>query len=265
MCKHDATAKSCTLGSERFTCPAPPPPPPASLPPRGVKVLSGKTWGTTALTCVTDPGQTTVGSGAYATIAAQCCEADGTCRRFKGSNNDEGCIAGHSKTGTVVATTFAEAHAMCIAKGLQLCSKSCRGTGCHYNRHPVWTDLECDAAQGAGMTGSALVYNKGEEYGVEYDYDSLQEVKEASDSEGGKPSAALPSGALAAIAVGGGLLLLGVVFVALRKVCSRKTGLKEEAPASDNATTVQITSLPAPPAPAAEAQDGAGSLSGGHV
>ena len=117
--------------------PSPSPP----LPPLGVKVLSGRAIGVDAFECVTNPTQTSVGSGAYATIAAQCCEADGTCRRFvDGKNNDEGCIAGHSgqvvPKGAITPTTYSEAYAMCDALGLQLCDKSCVNQGCFYNNHP---------------------------------------------------------------------------------------------------------------------------------
>jgi len=121
---------------------SPSPPPRGSLPPRGVKVLKAST---DAMACVTDPSQTTAGSSTWNAIAAQCCEADGTCRRFVGSNDDDGCVAGHSKKGSVVPTTFAEAFALCDSLGLQLCDTSCKGKGCYYNRHHVWTRLECDA------------------------------------------------------------------------------------------------------------------------
>jgi len=94
---------------------------------------------------VRDPTQTTAGTGDWKAIAAQCCESDGTCRRYVGDRND-GCVAGHSSREGVVPTTYAQAVAMCADHGLQLCEKSCRNAGCWYNRHPVWTALPCEVS-----------------------------------------------------------------------------------------------------------------------
>merc|ERR1712110_121506 len=112
--------------------------PPVIFPARGVKVLRGWDSGTSEIACVTDPNQTTVGSGNFATIATQCCEADGTCRRYVDTNDNDGCIAGHSRKvspqGSIQAMAYAKARASCSALGLQLCTTSCAGKGCLYNR-----------------------------------------------------------------------------------------------------------------------------------
>ena len=101
---------------------------PASLPPGGVQVLDGGDGSLRA--CVADASQTAVGSLVRDVIAAQCCEAGGGCMRFVGTNDDEGCVAGHAKKGGVRPMTFAEAHARCSALGLQLCNTDCAGKGC---------------------------------------------------------------------------------------------------------------------------------------
>jgi len=84
----------------------------------------------------------------YSTIAAQCCTS-GThkCRRSdtRVVGNDK-CIAGTSKQGQIKALTFAQAQNKCDALGLTLCRKSCAGTGCSYNSHPVYTGLPCGNA-----------------------------------------------------------------------------------------------------------------------
>ena len=95
--------------------------------------------------CVRDPAQTTAGTGQFNTIAAQCCKSDGTCHR---SIENSGCVAGHSKNEGLTPTTYSQAVAMCEEHGLELCTQSCRNTGCLYNRHPVWTALPCMDASG---------------------------------------------------------------------------------------------------------------------
>jgi len=87
-------------------------------------------------------------------IAGQCCMSDSTntaqakdvCRRFQPEigNNDAGCIAGHVTKGTLVPMTFRQIESRCAEIGLQLCHQSCKGRGCYYNRHPVWSGIECN-------------------------------------------------------------------------------------------------------------------------
>ena len=83
-------------------------------------------------------------------IAAQCCSPSNQCRRQPGGV----CIAGFSGRSSgggfagdpwIIAMTYGEAKATCTSKGLQMCSKSCAGTGCWYNAHPVYTDKPCPA------------------------------------------------------------------------------------------------------------------------
>lgn len=82
-------------------------------------------------------------------IAAQCCErGTGECRRFVGTNNDAGCIAGFSRESRptfIELFTYGEAADKCESLGLTLCEQSCRNAGCFYNRHPVFTKIPCDA------------------------------------------------------------------------------------------------------------------------
>jgi len=86
-------------------------------------------------------------------IAAQCCERDtGECRRYVGTNNNAGCIAGFSsfsRPTNIELFTYGEAVSKCESLGLTLCERSCRHMGCFYNRHPVFTKLPCDAPPSA--------------------------------------------------------------------------------------------------------------------
>ena len=84
-------------------------------------------------------------------IAAQCCTGPGwnggaftnsVCRR-RLTNNDD-CIAGPSDS--IVSYTFEQTLEKCTTLGLQLCDFSCRGQGCWYNSHPVWSNVPCPAA-----------------------------------------------------------------------------------------------------------------------
>lgn len=82
-------------------------------------------------------------------IAAQCCTRNDQCRRSttwdQGSNR--GCIVGVSANVAphITQMTYAETVAKCASLGLQLCVQSCRGKGCNYNRHPVYTNKPCPA------------------------------------------------------------------------------------------------------------------------
>ena len=77
----------------------------------------------------------------------QCCEADGTCRRYVGTNDEEGCVAGFSDRDgdgrDIAKYTWSAALAKCESLGLTLCDKWCRGNGCLYDRHPVYTSIPC--------------------------------------------------------------------------------------------------------------------------
>ena len=119
-------------------------------------------------------------------VAPQCCEADtGECfRRFPNRGSNADCIAGVASTETSLTRfTYGEHsrastphvdrspsilprllctcsalcfHAMllsgdtveyCGARGLVLCSKTCRNTGCLYNNNPVFSSLPCAPAR----------------------------------------------------------------------------------------------------------------------
>jgi len=87
----------------------------------------------------------------YPQIAAQCCTSDNQCRRtpiWGQSNANRGCVAGTSSNVAphITQMTYAESVGMCASLGLQLCAQSCKGTGCNYNRYPVFTNLPCPAA-----------------------------------------------------------------------------------------------------------------------
>jgi hypothetical protein len=80
------------------------------------------------------------------TIATQCCDSNGGCfRRFDDDNSK--CVAGYSieASGSPYITphTYAEALSICSSLELRLCEKSCKGKGCSYNLHPVYTSLPC--------------------------------------------------------------------------------------------------------------------------
>lgn len=84
-------------------------------------------------------------------IAAQCCTRDDQCRRtvrWGQSNFNSGCIVGVSSNTAPFVTqkTYAGTVTICASLGLQLCAQSCKGKGCNYNRHPVFTNRPCPAA-----------------------------------------------------------------------------------------------------------------------
>ena len=167
----------CTAGGI-LTCDAPPPPPPpppsppppspadaappppssvdTSIPEGGVQVMEGgmdqeMTFclkpGMESVRSVTDvPGAATQMRNPQ--IAAQCCTRDNQCRRFTEQGHNRGCVVGVSSNTAPFITqmTYAGAVAMCSSRGLQLCSQSCKGMGCNYNRHPVFTNKPCPPA-----------------------------------------------------------------------------------------------------------------------
>jgi len=87
-------------------------------------------------------------------IAAQCCTTSTTtdpddCRRRSGPNGqfsdlNADCIAGVQGAGyEFVEMTYGQAVTACANKGLALCSQSCVGKGCGYNKNPVFSALPC--------------------------------------------------------------------------------------------------------------------------
>lgn len=82
-------------------------------------------------------------SGYRAVIMAQCCTTSGTCRRRWPGNSNSDCVAGISGSSSQQPFTWSENKEWCETRGLTLCSKSCSGTGCSYNRHPVYTGILC--------------------------------------------------------------------------------------------------------------------------
>ena len=134
--------------------PPPSPPPPLPPPPAALwrEVLDGGSRRFPSVTCVQDPTTTHLqrsnandANDPWYQIAGQCCEADGTCRRFVGTNNEAGCISGRwsDGAGITLTHTYAQLEERCENLGLQLCSSSCSGTGCYYNDLPVWTSNSC--------------------------------------------------------------------------------------------------------------------------
>ena len=81
-------------------------------------------------------------------IAGQCCTSEGECRRrfttdgSRSSSNDD-CLSGVYFTTSFFAMTYAETLSRCEAVGLQLCTQSCRGQGCSYDRAYVWSSIPC--------------------------------------------------------------------------------------------------------------------------
>jgi len=116
-------------------------------PPRqGVQVLDGGSKQSPSTTCVDPTSDVTAINGKP--IAAQCCDKGGNraCRRVAPDkkNDDEGCIAGFARNKPPEVMTYAAAQAKCAALGLDMCEKSCSGTGCYYNNYPVYTKLTCE-------------------------------------------------------------------------------------------------------------------------
>jgi len=133
--------------------PSLPPAPPPGIPPSGMQVRrgnadDGESDADAFVACLL-PGVddlTTTAPFERETIAVQCCRTDGTCVR-KTSDDDDTCLSGFSdKDGSppyITEHTFGEAVSICAANGLELCAGSCAGTGCSYNRHPVFSSLPC--------------------------------------------------------------------------------------------------------------------------
>lgn len=150
--------------------PSPPHPPPVLIPFGGVAVLNGDAPGRTAfnstsaiLFClypgdeaITDPTQLGIGVPTpKSRIAGQCCTEAQECRRRPLPNGDENgndaCISDFSSPrgnpkGEIRPMTFGEVKTYCAGLGLGLCRQSCRGTGCQYDRHPVFTGVPCPYA-----------------------------------------------------------------------------------------------------------------------
>ena len=136
------------------------PPPTSTIPSTGIAILDGNAAGKPTLFCVW-PGDDQVTSSTQVEgapqmdrprIAAQCCSGPGTsnnvCKRRITNNND--CIAGLSTgAGTITEMTYQQTVDKCDSLGLQLCEHSCRGQGCAYNSHAVWSKLPCPWASGA--------------------------------------------------------------------------------------------------------------------
>ena len=133
--------------------PPPSPPPPFSMPPSGVWAIKGDldhdSDPYTNGRCVPDASATAVyiGSTLY-DIAAQCCVVGSSttsgCRRYDpsgGGDTNTGCYSG--KDSGFVPKTVLQAHAICEAAGLELCSGSCAGQGCNYESLAVWSTLPC--------------------------------------------------------------------------------------------------------------------------
>merc|ERR1719316_551958 len=132
--------------------PSPLPPPPSApvypIPEGGVEVLDGLTG--EALGCLLpdrDENTTTFKIGGVTkTIAAQCCLTNITsrdaCRRYIGTEDDDGCIGGKPAR----PFTWAENAAKCAQKGIELdlplgmCAQDCGKKGCGYNKLPVFTN-----------------------------------------------------------------------------------------------------------------------------
>merc|ERR1712087_72108 len=134
------------------------PPPLHAIPASGVAVLDGGRAEATPLFCLFpgDESVTAVPTGmtvrpSRRTIAAQCCGRDGVCyRRYnpKATATNADCVAGLSQ-GTaphITEMTYAEASEWCISRGLRLCAQSCKGEGCSYDVHPVYSQLPCPSA-----------------------------------------------------------------------------------------------------------------------
>lgn len=112
-------------------------PPLPSTPKLAVRVLDGGNGNYPASTCIEDPTQTTLNG---AVIAAQCCDkGSGECRRYIGSNDNAGCVAGRPPR----PYHYSEVEALCAERGLGLCKSSCKNAGCWYDANPVWTDAPC--------------------------------------------------------------------------------------------------------------------------
>lgn len=133
---------------------------PEKMPAGGVLVLDGGSKRFPTSICIKDPSQTTLGD---TKIAAQCCAVDGTCHRFIGKHNAEGCIVGMSPN--IQATTYAEASALCAKKGLSLCTSNCANRGCAYNNNPVWSRLPCPDEVTTTTSTTTLLYKPGPKSG----------------------------------------------------------------------------------------------------
>jgi len=134
--------------------PAASPPPPSPLSPpapvsavSGVLALQGRADDQALGECIS------TSSAAIATendqpIAGQCCTREGGCRRRfstngEASTNNRHCLSGAYGGSTFAGMTYAETLSRCEAAGLQLCTQSCSGQGCSYDKTYVWTSIPC--------------------------------------------------------------------------------------------------------------------------
>jgi len=86
-------------------------------------------------------------------VAIQCCVSGSTtgagCRRFTGTQSVNTCVAGLDNEGGIKPFTYNDAVAKCrtlgseVGEDLELCSQSCAGFGCSYNKEPVLTKIPC--------------------------------------------------------------------------------------------------------------------------
>jgi len=161
LCVYDSAAAKCNSG-EGVSCTPPslyPPPPPSSatspsppppaggdifIPDGGVKILDGGSGEMLACAMPGDEGLDVVGNEA---VAAQCCTlaSPPQCVRWLGTNDDAGCLSGKPPA----AHTYEAAVRLCDALNLVLCTADalpdvqCAGTGCQYNKWPVWSAVPC--------------------------------------------------------------------------------------------------------------------------
>jgi trypsin len=93
-------------------------------------------------------------NGEMVLIAAQCCLTDTSitddaiyCKRFIGTDSNDGCIAGKAPA-PLERFTYSANAAKCASlstwsRPLALCQRACGGKGCGYNFNPVFTSLPC--------------------------------------------------------------------------------------------------------------------------
>ena len=118
-----ATAYTCPLQSPALP---PPSPPPLPIPADGISIVEGR-GPLVSVRCLR-PGDEAVTTAPFGrlTIATQCCTTSGECRRYIGTKDDRGCMAGLSSPGNgapfIDALTYGEAVGRCSSLGLVLCA-----------------------------------------------------------------------------------------------------------------------------------------------
>eukprot|EP00965_Chrysotila_dentata_P237838 6202155-Pleurochrysis_carterae.AAC.6 len=146
-------------------------------------------------------------------IATQCCTSSGQCMR---SSSEGVCFSGFSQDAEphITSRTYADSKAVCEAASLQLCDKSCQGSGCLYDNHLVYSNLACPWSADSEITTRIRV--------VQDDGTS----EDAGKSPTGSDDDGVPTALIVGISVTAGLL--GITLACLFFYCCLRSRAYED-------------------------------------